>query len=134
MPVRDTSWDIRRTERGTVPDSEEAFERKSIEWQRREWPAWLQQHLAFPFHVVRMEDEYHASVSETVRHEPFRIGHTMVAVGIYAEEDPNNGILLQVTEGRHKGYVPLADVEVTPKEGANFWSVREYVVWFANRG
>lgn len=58
----------------------------------------------------------------------------MVAVGIDAEEDPKYGMLLQVKEGRRKGHVPLADVEVTPRDDANFWPVREYVVWFANRG
>ena len=32
-----------------------------------------------------------------------------------------------------KGYLPECDVEVTPKTDRNFWPVREYVVWFANR-
>ena len=29
--------------------------------------------------------------------------------------------------------VPLCDFEVTSREDRNFWPVREYVVWFANR-
>ena len=28
---------------------------------------------------------------------------------------------------------PLFDLEVTPKDDPNFWPVREYVVWDANR-
>lgn len=51
----DTSWDIRRTEHGTLPESDEVFERKFSEWQRRDWSAWLQVHLTFPFVVVRKE-------------------------------------------------------------------------------
>jgi hypothetical protein len=29
--------------------------------------------------------------------------------------------------------VPLGDLQVKPKTDANFWPVREYVIWFANR-
>lgn len=32
-----------------------------------------------------------------------------------------------------KGYVPLCDLEVTSRKDRNFWPVREYAVWFANR-
>lgn len=31
------------------------------------------------------------------------------------------------------GAVPLCDLEARPKHDKNFWPVREYVVWFANR-
>jgi len=40
---------------------------------------------------------------------------------------------MKVREGIKKGRVPLADLEVTSKKDKNFWPVREYVVWFANR-
>ena len=43
------------------------------------------------------------------------------------------GITVKVREKHHVGSVPLADVEVTPKTNKNYWPVREYVVWFANR-
>jgi hypothetical protein len=128
----DSSWDIISSERGTLPGNEEVYERKFEEWQQRDWPAWLQIHLTFPFTVIRMEDDYRESVIEELRRQPFRLGHTMIAIGVEAEEDPNCGLLLMVTEGRRKGDVPLADVEVTPGEDANFWPVREYAVWFAN--
>lgn len=128
----DSSWDLRRSKRGYLPLDREAYDRKFEEWLQRNWLTWLQTHLTFPFTVVRKEDDYEYSTSRA-KDEPFHLGHTMQAVGIYEEEDPKYGILLRVTEGRRKGYVPLADVEVTPKEDANFWPVREYVVWFANR-
>jgi hypothetical protein len=38
-----------------------------------------------------------------------------------------------VKEVKKKGYVPLCDLEVTPREDRNFWPVRENVVWDANR-
>ena len=48
-------------------------------------------------------------------------------------EDDHYGIILNVKEGKKRGCVPFCDVEVTSKENENFWPVREYVVWFANR-
>ncbi len=49
------------------------------------------------------------------------------------DEDESYGIIVKVREGRKTGYIPLADVEVVSQEDSNFWLVREYVVWFANR-
>jgi hypothetical protein len=40
---------------------------------------------------------------------------------------------MRVKEGRRKGWVLLADLEVISKEDPNYWPVREYVVWFANQ-
>ena len=56
----------------------------------------------------------------------------MEALGIELEDDMA-GIILKVREGKRVGHVPLCDVEVKPKTDKNFWPVREYVVWFANR-
>jgi hypothetical protein len=50
-----------------------------------------------------------------------------------AEEDVDRGVIVKVREKGQVGYAPLADVEVKPKTDANFWPVREYVVWIANR-
>ncbi len=41
--------------------------------------------------------------------------------------------MLKVREGRRIGYVPLIDTEVVSRDDENFWTVREYAVWFANR-
>lgn len=57
----------------------------------------------------------------------------MKVVGIEPEEDDLCGIIVQVREHRRKGYVPLCDLEVRARDDRNFWPVREYVVWFANR-
>ena len=57
-----------------------------------------------------------------------------MAVLALAEEDVDRGMMIKVREKGQVGCVPLADVEVTAKTDANFWPVREYVVWFANRG
>lgn len=57
----------------------------------------------------------------------------MKVVGIEPEEDDLCGVIVQVREGRRKAYVPLCDLEVTSRDDSNFWPVREYVVWFANR-
>ena len=56
----------------------------------------------------------------------------MKVIGI-DQEDDLYGIILKVREGRKVGYVPLCNVEVLDQENLNFWPVREYVVWFANR-
>ena len=51
-----------------------------------------------------------------------------------SSKDDLYGIVVRAREGgRRVGSVPLCDVEVTPKNDPNFWFVREYVVWFANR-
>ena len=42
-------------------------------------------------------------------------------------------MMVRVREKGQIDCVPLADVEVTAKTDANFWPVREYVVWYANR-
>ncbi len=48
-------------------------------------------------------------------------------------EDDLYGVFVEVREGDNIGYVPLADTEVTSRDDLNFWPVREYAVWFANR-
>ena len=50
-----------------------------------------------------------------------------------AEADVDRGMMVKVREKGQVGCVPLDDVEVRPKTDANFWPVREYVIWFANR-
>jgi hypothetical protein len=56
----------------------------------------------------------------------------MVALEL-AKEDVDRGVMVRVRKKGQVGCVPLADVEVTAKTDPNFWPVREYVVWFANR-
>ena len=56
----------------------------------------------------------------------------MEVVGLKAK-DLRYGIIVKVREKRQIGYVPLFDLEVTSKDDPNFWPVREYVVWDANK-
>lgn len=115
-----------------MPENEEAFDKKYQEWQQRSWGAWLNEKLKFPFLVRRIEDDDDAYFTDIADHQPFRLGHEMKVIGI-DQEDDLYGIILKVKEGRKVGYVPLCDVEVLDREDPNFWPVREYVVWFANR-
>ena len=120
--IYDSSWDL--------AGNEEAYDNKFSEWRERSWEGWLQANLQYPFVVRRIDDEDYFSTS--LSKEPFRIGHEMRVVGIDME-DEHYGIIVKVKEGRRVGAVPLCDVEVTFKENVNYWPVREYAMWFANR-
>ena len=132
MEKYDTSWDLSESEKGNLPHNEEAFDRKYQEWRQRSWETWLNEMLNFPFIVKWMEDDDDAYFTDIADHQPFRLGHEMKVIGI-DQEDDLYGILIKVREGRKVGYVPLCDVEVRNQDDPNFWPVREYVVWFANR-
>lgn len=119
----DSSWD---------EDNDELWERKYSEWEERDWESWLGARLSFPFEVKREEDDDDAYFTDIASHQPFRLGHTMTVLGI-EDDDVGYGVFVKVREGRKTGCVPLYDVEVTSRSDPNFWPVREYVVWFANR-
>ena len=128
----DSSWDLEENEDGNLPDDEDAFDKIYAEWENRSWEPWLRNNLKFPFRVERMEDEDDAYFTDIAKSEPFRLGHVMEAIDIEMEDD-HYGIILKVKDGKRVGHIPLCDAEVTSKENENFWPVREYVVWFANR-
>jgi hypothetical protein len=132
MEKYDTSWNLNEGENGILPDNEKAFDKIYEKWRRRSWESWLKEKLTFPFLVKRMEDEDDAYFTGIADHQPFRLGHEMKVVGIDVEDDLC-GVIVKVREGRRAGYVPLCDVEVIDKEDPNYWPVREYVVWFANK-
>jgi len=119
----DSSWD---------EGNENLWDQMYREWERRDWQKWLNEHLSFPFEVRREEDDDDAFFTDVVEREPFRLGHVMTVLTIEGD-DPGYGIIIRAREGKRIGYVPLCDVEVTSKADPNFWPVREYVVWFANR-
>ena len=89
--------------------------------------------LVFPFKAKRMEDDDDAYFTDIAKHQPFRLGQAMDVVGLCLEKDGRYGILVEVQQGKKKGHVPLADLEVVSKQDSNYWPVREYVVWSANR-
>lgn len=128
----DHRWDLSDEDDGYTPECDEAWEEKLVEWEKRDWPTWLAQHLKLPFTVTREEDDDDAYFLEGAAKAPFRLGHTMQVVSL-DEEDVDRGVLVRVREKNRTGYVPLCDLEVTPKTDPNYWPVREYAVWFANR-
>ena len=128
----DSSWDLKESEGGNLPSDEDAFDKIYAEWEKRSWEPWLQNNLKFPFSVERMEDDDDAYFTDIAKKELFRLGHVMKAIDIEMEDDLY-GIILKVREGKRVGHVPLCDVEVTSKDNENFWPIREYAVWFANR-
>ena len=109
---------------------EEFYDEKYAEWEERDWELWLNHNLTIPFEAKRVEDE--GGFGSPKSKEPFGIGHIMNVLSI-EEDDDKYGIIIKVREGRQKGYIPLCDVEVASRDDPNFWPVREYVVWFANR-
>lgn len=115
-----------------MPANEDAYDKIYQKWQRRSWENWLKENLIFPFVVKRMEDEDDAYFTDIADYEPFRLGHEMKIVGIDMEDDLC-GVIVKAREGRRVGHVPLCDVEVLDKKSPNYWHVREYAVWFANR-
>ena len=123
IPTYDSSWDCR---------NEKLFNKKYQEWKQRDWTKWLKDNLLFPFKAKRMEDNDDAYFTDVAKYEPFRLGHTMEVLGLSSEDDLY-GIFVKVREKRRVGTVPMCDLSVTSKADRNFWFVREYVVWFANR-
>jgi len=119
----DSSWD---------EGDDDLWDRKYEEWEERDWESWLGTHLSFPFEVKREDDDDDTLFTDVASHQPFRFGHKMEVLGI-EDGDDHYGILVKVREGRKTGCVPLCDVEVISRNDPNFWPVREYVVWFANR-
>lgn len=127
-----SSCDLIRSSRGNLPKSEDTFDRKYQKWKKRDWMKWLEKNLVFPFMVERKEDDNDAYFTHIAKHAPFRLGHKMKVLKLSSEDDLY-GIIVRVCEDCRVGSVPLCDVEVTPKDDRNFWPVREYVIWFANR-
>ena len=119
--IYDSSWD---------EDNEDLFDEKYIEWEKRDWELWLKQNLTFPFKVNRVED-FGADLDSPNSKALFGVGHVMDVLSIH-DEDDMYGVIISVQEGRRKSYISLGEVEVTSRSNPNFWSVREYVVWFAN--
>ena len=119
-------WDSNR--RGST----DAFNRKIEQWQKRDWMTWLAKNLTFPFSVTREEDEDDAYFQKGAARAPFRLGHEMEILALELDDDLC-GIIVKARENRRVGAVPLCDVQVKPKSDKNYWPVREYVVWFANR-
>ena len=128
----DSSWDLIKSEKGNRPKNKKLYEQKYDEWMERDWLEWLNENLTFPFLAKREEDVDDAYFTDIAKHEPFRLGHIMEVISIDSEHSLH-GIIVEVKEESRKGLVPLWQLEVTDKNCVNFWAVREYVVWDANK-
>ena len=60
-------------------------------WENRDWLAWLDEHLRFPFRAQRMEDEEGGGPEDTDEREnaaktalPFRVGSVVTVTGLPA--------------------------------------------------
>jgi hypothetical protein len=122
---------------------EDARDRKYEEWESRDWVEWLRAKLKFPFRAQRMEDMALDMFAPEELHarNPFPVDCEVEVVGIAEGDfDPGfDGVIVEVRgheRGRckeSKGCLPLQDLEVRPKDSPNYWPVREFVVWYANR-
>ena len=72
---------------------------------------------------------------------PFPVGCQVDVIGVAGGdfELDFDGVIVQVRGDKssgckkRKGYLPLQELEVLPKDDANYWPVREFVVWYANQ-
>jgi len=132
----DSSWDDDFDDDSDLENDDyddEAFERKMEQWDERNWRKWLKQYVTFPFTAVREEDIDANPFSEEEDDDKlFAVGSKMTVLE-FGYDDFHEAVMAHVKQGKGKGWVPLADLEVTPKSDPNYWAVREYVVWFANR-
>jgi len=99
---------------------------------QRDWMTWLAQNLVFPFKATRGEDMDDADFQQGGALRLFQIGDTVEILSL-EEEDEMKGVIVKAKEKGQIGHLPLADLEVKAKTDKNYWPVREYVVWFANR-
>lgn len=108
-------------------------ESQMSEWQQRDWPVWLKTHLKFPFEATRLKDEDADDGLLTLRN-PFPVGQRLTVLGL-ADSPMNDyeGIVVKVQRGANKGTVPLADLEVTPKNDSNYAPAQEFVVYWSSR-
>jgi len=114
----DSSWDD--------AGNRDAWDRKCAEWEGRDWLSWLKCNLTFPFTAAKEENV------DIDAHRSRRVARMMEVLEI-EDEDEMVGVLVYVKEGKMTDCVPLCEIEVKPKADKNFWHVREYAVWFANR-
>ena len=117
---------------GSGDEAGGAFDLKYEEWEQREWMTWLAENLVFPFQATREEDMDDADLQQGAATRLFQVGHNLEVLGLEVE-DETKGVIVKAKAKGQIGQLPLADLEVQPKTDRNYWPVREYSVWFANR-
>jgi hypothetical protein len=95
---------------------EKEWNAKFKEWKRRNWMAWLEERLIFPFEAVYSEE-----------------GKCVKVLGL-VDFDPGDvyGVVVQVQRGRQMLELPLCDLAVIPKTGPNHGPVQEFADYWAN--
>ncbi len=88
------------------------------------WSEHLEKTLKFPFDV-RVAESY-------IENSPIRYNDKLKVLNIFAVDDLY-GVIVKVRKAKKIYHYPLCDLEVCDKKASNFQSVKDYVVWFANR-
>lgn len=91
--------------------------------QFRAWARHLQQTLKFPFE---------AKVVEFQERGRLRTGDILQVLRIEMVDDLY-GVIVHCRRRREELDAPLADLECTNQQSANYEPVKDYAVWFANR-
>jgi hypothetical protein len=99
-------------------DTEEEWDAKFKEWEKREWMSWLETHLTFPFEAIYVEgDGKKVRVLELVDFDPGDL----------------YGVIVEARQERRTLDLPLCGLEVTPETDPNYGPVKEFAVYWANR-
>jgi hypothetical protein len=125
-----------RTKEPAWERDDDAFDQKLEEWHQCDWVPWLRRQLTFPFRAERVEDMDRDLFERRGQANPCPVGCEVEVLGIGdGDFEPDfHGVIVDVRgDGNWRGAVPLQDLEVRPKTDPNFWPVREFVVWYANR-
>ena len=89
----------------------------------RIWEKHLKSVLQFPFEARR---------EEQFRRGPVEVGE-VVEVRAIVHVEEMYGIFVGVRLGKQAYTLPLCDLEATDSDSPNYQSLKDYVVWFANR-
>ena len=124
-------WYLTEEDEGYVPECDEAYYRKSREWQKRNWPEWLASSLVFPF-VATLDDDTEESYPSLFGAKvALRPGDKMQVLEM-TKAVVNGSVTVKVSAKGKVVYVPLAEIKAEPEADPNFWPVMEYGHWFAN--
>ncbi len=88
------------------------------------WSEYLEKSLKFPFAARVAESHFENS--------PIQYNDKLKVENISAVDDLY-GVIVKVRKAKNIYHYPLCDLEVCDKKSSNFQSVKDYVVWFANR-
>lgn len=115
----DDDEDFDENEEEVDGDAEDPLDRKMEQWDKRNWQKWLKQYLTLPFTATREENMDENPFSEEKNNKPFAVSTKMIVFEL-GYDDFHEAVLAHVKQGDQKGWVRLADLEVTPKSDPNY--------------